>query len=109
MKGAARPSEQPAARASDVVRLMTLNLAGLEKDWFIGRAERLCAGLTPLEPDVLCMAKCIQPSATATSANSTMKQLVQIPVRSLTAPNTIGRTKPPRPPTSPTRPPTEPT
>lgn len=34
---------------------MTLNLAGLEKEWFQGRAERLCAGLTPLRPDVLCL------------------------------------------------------
>lgn len=45
----------PAARAGGVVRVMTLNLAGLGKDWFTGRAERLCAGLTPLEPDVLCL------------------------------------------------------
>ncbi len=47
--------EQPGARATDVVRIMTLNLAGLEKDWFKGRAERLCAGLTPLGPDILCL------------------------------------------------------
>jgi endonuclease/exonuclease/phosphatase family metal-dependent hydrolase len=42
-------------RDSGVVRIMTLNLAGMEKEWFEGRAERLCAGLTPLEPDVLCL------------------------------------------------------
>lgn len=47
--------EIPGTRNADVVRIMTLNLAGLEKDWFKGRAERLCAGLTPLEPDVLCL------------------------------------------------------
>ena len=38
-----------------------------------------------------------------------MKQLVQMPVRSLSAPNAIGSTKPPRPPIMPTRPPTAPT
>ena len=38
-----------------------------------------------------------------------MKQLVQMPVRSLSAPKAIGSTKPPRPPTMPTRPPTAPT
>ena len=38
-----------------------------------------------------------------------MKQLVQMPVRSLSAPKAIGRTKPPRPPIMPTRPPTAPT
>lgn len=37
-----------------MVRVMTLNLAGLDKEWFDGRAERLCAGLTPLQPDILC-------------------------------------------------------
>ena len=37
------------------LRVMTLNLAGMEKDWFKGRAERLCAGLSPLQPDVLCL------------------------------------------------------
>lgn len=38
-----------------MIRVMTLNLAGMEKQWFDGRAERLCAGLQPLAPDVLCM------------------------------------------------------
>ena len=38
-----------------------------------------------------------------------MKQLDQTPVRSLSAPKAIGRTKPPRPPIMPTRPPTAPT
>ena len=38
-----------------------------------------------------------------------MKQLVQMPVRSLSTPKAIGSTKPPRPPIMPTRPPTEPT
>ncbi|HEY9723223.1 MAG TPA: endonuclease/exonuclease/phosphatase family protein [Oscillatoriaceae cyanobacterium] len=38
-----------------MIRVMTLNLAGMTKDWFKGRAERLCAGLTPLQPDVLCL------------------------------------------------------
>lgn len=38
-----------------MVRVMTLNLAGFEKRWFDGRAERLCAGLTPLMPDVLAL------------------------------------------------------
>jgi endonuclease/exonuclease/phosphatase family metal-dependent hydrolase len=38
-----------------MIRVMTLNLAGLERDWFAGRAERLCAGLTPLTPDVLAL------------------------------------------------------
>lgn len=42
-------------RTTDVLRIMTLNLAGMEKEWFAGRAERLCAGLTPLAPDVLCL------------------------------------------------------
>ena len=44
-----------------------------------------------------------------TSRNSSMKQLVQTPVRSLSAPNAIGSTKPPSPPIMPTRPPTAPT
>lgn len=35
------------------IRVMTLNLAGMEKQWFHGRAERLCAGLVPLSADVL--------------------------------------------------------
>lgn len=35
------------------IRVLTLNCAGLEKGWFDGRAERLCAGLTPLWPDVV--------------------------------------------------------
>jgi endonuclease/exonuclease/phosphatase family metal-dependent hydrolase len=38
-----------------MIRVMTLNLAGMEKEWFNGRAERLCAGLTPLAPDVLAL------------------------------------------------------
>ena len=38
-----------------------------------------------------------------------MKQLVQTPVRSFSAPNAIGSTKPPSPPIMPTRPPTAPT
>ncbi|MDB5100979.1 MAG: putative secreted protein [Cyanobacteria bacterium RYN_339] len=38
-----------------MIRVMTLNLAGMEKEWFEGRAERLCAGLTPLAPDVLAL------------------------------------------------------
>ena len=38
-----------------------------------------------------------------------MKQLDQRPVRSLSAPKAIGRTKPPRPPIMPTTPPTAPT
>lgn len=53
--GGPPPETPPPARAGGVVRIMTLNLAGLEKAWFDGRAERLCAGLTPLEPDVLCL------------------------------------------------------
>lgn len=38
-----------------MIRVMTLNLAGMEKGWFGGRAERLAAGLQPLQPDVLCL------------------------------------------------------
>ena len=48
-------------------------------------------------------------SATATRRNSSMKQLVQMPVRSLSTPKAIGSTKPPSPPIMPTRPPTAPT
>jgi hypothetical protein len=40
--------------------------------------------------------------------NSSMKQLVHMPVRSFSTPNAIGSTKPPRPPIMPTKPPTEP-
>ncbi|MEB3284573.1 MAG: endonuclease/exonuclease/phosphatase family protein [Candidatus Sericytochromatia bacterium] len=36
-----------------VVRALTLNVAGLEREWFQGRAERLCAGLTAVEPDLV--------------------------------------------------------
>ena len=43
------------------------------------------------------------------ATNSSMKQLVQMPVRSLSTPKAIGSTKPPRPPIMPTRPPTAPT
>jgi endonuclease/exonuclease/phosphatase family metal-dependent hydrolase len=32
---------------------MTLNVAGMEKGWFDGRAEKLCAGLASLAPDVM--------------------------------------------------------
>ena len=55
------------------------------------------------------MAKCIHSSDTTTMANSSMKQRVQMPVRSSSTPKAIGRTKPPRPPIMPTRPPTAPT
>ena len=64
----------------------------------------------PTTPRSICrMARCIQTSAPVTRTNSSMKQLVQMPVRSLSAPNAIGSTKPPSPPIMPTRPPTEPT
>ena len=55
------------------------------------------------------MARCIQISEPPAIRNSSMKQLVQMPVRSLSTPKAIGSTKPPRPPIMPTRPPTEPT
>src|SRR5690606_29765854 len=55
------------------------------------------------------MAKCIQAKLMAIMAKSSMKQLDQIPVTSLSAPKTIGKMKPPSPPIMPTRPPTAPT
>ena len=53
--------------------------------------------------------KCIHSSDTVTMPNSSAKQLVHTPVRSVRAPKAIGSTKPPTPPIMPTRPPTAPT
>ena len=55
------------------------------------------------------IAACIQIAETAMMAKSSMKQLCQRPVVSLSQPKTIGITKPPRPPIMPTTPPTAPT
>jgi hypothetical protein len=55
------------------------------------------------------MALCIQARFTAAMRNSSMKQLVQSPVRSFIRPKAIGSTKPPSPPIMPTTPPTGPT
>ena len=65
---------------------------------------------SPTTPRSICrIAMCIQTSEPVTSRNSSMKQLVHRPVRSTSAPNAIGSTKPPRPPIMPTSPPTAPT
>jgi hypothetical protein len=48
--------------------------------------------------------KYIQISETQTTPYISMKALERMPVRSISAPNMIGSTKPPRPPASPTMP-----
>ena len=75
-----------------------------------GEVRQVASSAVPVAArSMLRIETCIQIIETATTRNSSMKLLVQTPVRSISAPKAIGSTNPPRPPIMPTRPPTAPT